>query len=37
MGYWFDSRGSLAESEAIDQMLHIVLYGILDSKKGGRV
>jgi AcrR family transcriptional regulator len=37
IGYWYDSRGSLAESEAIDQMLHIVLYGILDSKRGERV
>lgn len=37
MGYWFDSMGSLSESEAIDQMMDIIFNGILDSKNGERV
>jgi AcrR family transcriptional regulator len=30
MGYWFDSKGSLSESDAIDQMVDIIFNGILD-------
>jgi hypothetical protein len=30
MGYWFDSKGSLSENEAIDQMIDIIFNGILD-------
>ena len=37
MGYWFDSKGSLSESEAIDQMMNIIFNGILDSKNGEKV
>ena len=37
MGYWFDSTGSLSESEAIDQMMNIIFNGIQDSKNGERV
>lgn len=37
MGYWFDSMGSLSESEAIDQMMNIIFNGILDSKNEERV
>jgi AcrR family transcriptional regulator len=37
MGYWFDSKGSLSESDAIDQMVDIIFHGILDKKDGGRV
>lgn len=36
-GYWFDSAGPLSESEAMDQMVDIILKGILDSKKRERV
>jgi TetR/AcrR family transcriptional regulator, cholesterol catabolism regulator len=30
IGYWYDSKGSLSETEAIDQMSHMILHGILD-------
>jgi TetR/AcrR family transcriptional regulator, cholesterol catabolism regulator len=37
MGYWFDSKGSLSEGDAIDQMVDIIFHGILDKEDGERV
>ncbi|HUH64852.1 MAG TPA: TetR/AcrR family transcriptional regulator [Syntrophales bacterium] len=33
MGYWFDSKGSLSESDAIDQIVDIMFHGIMDKQK----
>lgn len=37
MGYWFDESGPISKDEAVDQMIHIIFNGILDSNNGERV
>ena len=37
MGYWFDESGPISKDESIDQLMHIIFNGILDSNTGERV
>jgi len=37
MGYWFDESGPVSKEEGIDQLIHIIFNGILDSNTGERV